>query len=117
MKSDSIDFESGFYHILQHRNTPTRLSRLFCITKVPLLHSKRTTIGRQMKSYCIAKGAFLSFTILHNNTHKQHNTLYTSIITAARSKFKNFELKISLCAQLAVLSNKNANIVQERSFG
>ena len=63
------------------------------------------------------KGAFLSFAILHNNTHKQHNTLYTITITAARSKLKNFELKISLCAQLAVLSDKNANIVQERSFG
>lgn len=35
----------------------------------------------------------------------------------ARSKLKNFELKISLCAQLAVLSNKNANIVLERSLG
>lgn len=63
------------------------------------------------------KGAFFSFAILHNNTHKQHNTLYTSTITAARSKLKNFELKISLCAQLAVLSDKNANIVQERSLG
>lgn len=62
------------------------------------------------------KGAFFSFAILHNNTHKQHNTLYTSTITTARSKLENFELKISLCAQLAVLSDKNANIVQERSF-
>jgi len=62
-------------------------------------------------------GAFLSFAILHNNIYKQYNTLYTSTITAARSKLKNFELKISLCAQLAVLSDKNANIVQERSFG
>lgn len=41
MKSYSRDFGSVFYHILQHRNTPTRLSRLFCITKVPLLHSKK----------------------------------------------------------------------------
>ena len=57
------------------------------------------------------KGAFLSFANLHNDTNKQHNTLYTSTITAARSKLKNFELKISLCAQLAVLSDKNANIV------
>ena len=63
------------------------------------------------------KGVFLSFAILHNNTHKQHNTLYTSTITAARSKLENFGPKISLCAQLAVLSDKNANIVQERSFG
>ena len=63
------------------------------------------------------KGAFLSFANLHNDTNKQHNTLYTSTITAARSKLKNFELKISLCAQLAVLSDKNANIVQERSLG
>ena len=63
------------------------------------------------------KGAFLSFTILHNNTHKRDNALYISVITAARSKLKNFELKISLCAQLAVLSDKNANIVQERSLG
>ena len=63
------------------------------------------------------KGAFFSFVILHNNTHKQHNTLYTNTIRAARSKLKNFELKISLCAQLAVLSDKNANIVQERSSG
>lgn len=62
------------------------------------------------------KGAFLSFAILHNNTHKQHNTLYTSTITAARSKLENFGPKISSCAQLAVLSDKNANIVQERSF-
>ena len=61
-------------------------------------------------------GAFFSFVILNNNTHKQHNTLYTTTIRAARSKLKNFELKISLCAQLAVLSDKNANIVQERSF-
>lgn len=59
MKSDYRDFESGFYHFLQHRNTPTRLSRLFCIAKGPLLHSKRTTIGRQMKPYCIAKGALM----------------------------------------------------------
>lgn len=59
----------------------------------------------------------MSFANLHNNIPKQHNTLYTSTITAARSKLKNFELKISLCAQLAVLSDKNANIVQERSFG
>ena len=59
MKSDSIDFGSVFYHILQHRNTPTRLSRLFSIAKGPLLHSKRTTIGRQMKPYCIAKGALM----------------------------------------------------------
>lgn len=63
------------------------------------------------------KGAFLSFAILHNNIYKQYNTLYTSTITAARSKLKNFELNISLCAQLAVLSDKNANIVQERSLG
>lgn len=60
MKSDSRDFGSVFYHILQHRNTPTRLSRLFCITKVPLLHSKRTTIRMQMKPYCIAKGALMT---------------------------------------------------------
>lgn len=60
MKSDYRDFGSGFYHILQHQNTPTRLSRHFCITKGPLLHSKRTTIGRQMKSYCIAKGTLMT---------------------------------------------------------
>lgn len=60
MKSDYRDFGIGFYHILQHRNTPTRLSRLFCITKVPLLHSKRTTIRMQMKSYCIAKGTLMT---------------------------------------------------------
>lgn len=85
----------------------------------------------QMKPYCIAKGALMKgkrstferkrslfgFVILHNNTHKQHNTLYTSTITAARSKLENFGPKISSCAQLAVLSNKNANIVQERSLG
>lgn len=63
------------------------------------------------------KGAFLSFAILHNSTHKRANTLYISIIMTARSKLKNFELKISLYAQLAVLSNKNANIVLERSLG
>lgn len=60
MKSDYRDFGIGFYHILQHRNTPTRLSRLFCITKVPLLHSKRTTIRMQMEHYCIAKGTLMT---------------------------------------------------------
>lgn len=59
MKSDSRDFGNVFYHILQHRNTPTRLLRLFSIAKGPLLHSKRTTIRMQMKPYCIAKGALM----------------------------------------------------------
>lgn len=59
----------------------------------------------------------MSFAILHNNTHKRANMLYINIIMTARAKFKNFELKISSHAQLAVLSDKNANIVQERSLG
>lgn len=63
------------------------------------------------------KGAFFSFVILHNSTHKRDNTLYISAITPARPKLKNFEPKISSHAQLAVLSDKNANIVQERSLG
>ena len=60
MKSYSRDFGSVFYHILQHRNTPTRLSRLFCITKVPLLQIESNTIKMQMTSYCIAKGALMT---------------------------------------------------------
>lgn len=63
------------------------------------------------------KGAFLSFAFLHNSTHKRDNTLYISAIIPARPKLKNFEPKISSHAQLAVLSDNNANIVQERSLG
>ena len=40
-----------------------------------------------------------------------YNTLTISIITPARAKLKNFEPKISSLAQLAVLSDRNANIV------
>ena len=36
-------------------------------------------------------------------------------MNAARPKLKKFALKISWCAQLAVLSLKNANIVSELS--
>ena len=61
------------------------------------------------------KGVFFSFVILHNNTHKQHNTLYTNTIRAARSKLKNFELMISFCSLLAVLCDKISNILLERS--
>ena len=73
MKSDYRDFGSVFYHILQHRNTPTRLSRLFSITKGLLLHSKRTTIRRQMKSYCIAKGALMTG---KKNTFERKRSLF-----------------------------------------
>lgn len=59
----------------------------------------------------------MSFAILHTNAHEQDNTLYISAITVARAKLKNLELKITKCAQLAVLSDKNANIVLERSLG
>lgn len=47
------------------------------------------------KSTFERKRAFLSFTILHNNTHKRDNALYISVITAARAKLTNLELKIS----------------------
>ena len=55
----------------------------------------------------------MSFVILHSSTHKRHNTLYINTITAARAKFKNFKLKISLCAQLAVSSEKKCKYCAE----
>ena len=40
-----------------------------------------------------------------------YNILTISTLIPARAKLKNFEQKISSCAQLAVLSDRNANIV------
>lgn len=39
--------------------------------------------------------------------------MYIKRLSSARSKLENFEQKISLCVQLAVLSVRNANIVHQ----
>ena len=41
--------------------------------------------------------------------------MYIKRLSSARSKLENFEQKISLCVQLAVLSVRNANIVHQNS--
>ena len=44
--------------------------------------------------------------------HYGHNYLSMNNVAKNCAKLENFELKISLCAQLAILSDKNANIKQ-----
>ena len=85
----------------------------FWSAKKPFLDCKTTTIAMQRRLFWSAKvailkrkGAFFNVLKLHSCIVKRYNSLSTSMIIAARSKLTNFELKISSCVQLAVLSGQ-----------
>ena len=61
------------------------------------------------------KGVLLRFRFLLTLPHHSYNILVINELSSARSKLENFELKIFLCVQLAVLSARNANIVHQNS--
>ena len=70
--------------------------------KVALLECKSGAIATQI--------GFLLLLFFAHFPHKHSNQLYKPFILA-RSKLKNFAPKILLCAELIVLSIRNANIV------
>ena len=61
------------------------------------------------------KGVLLRFSFLLTLPRHSYNILVINELSSARSKLENFELKIFLCVQLAVLSVRNANIVHQNS--
>ena len=85
----------------------------FCTAKRPPLHCKRTTSQHQKDYISNKKESFLDPVFLHTPGSNQRNQLCISTMDAARPKLKKFALRIFWCAQLAVLSRKNANIVSE----
>ena len=70
---------------------------------VAVLEYKRGSIAEK-------RGSFASL-ISQSFAQKKHNALCLNILSPKRSKLKNFAPKILLCAQLIVLSIRNANIV------
>ena len=102
---ESIRFYSVRNHIF-HSFSP------HCNAKGGFLVCNISTIAMQRRLNCIAKGLILlckrsPFAIakLAQSSAHQPNLLYTNNITL-HAKLTNFEQKISLCVQLAVLSDE-----------
>ena len=68
------------------------------------------SFGRAKVVLLQRKGVLLSLRFLLTQPYNLRNLMYINVLSPARSKLKNFAPKISLRVQLAVLSDKNANI-------
>ena len=84
----------------------------FWKAKGVLLEGKRSTVGRQMEYSWRAKvvhfkqkGRFLRGDKLHTSTTKAYNQLNINNISLHAQNSRISSLKISLCVQLAVLSD------------
>ena len=75
----------------------------FCKAKGLQWESKRTTVVRQKDSFCNKMKLFLNCGNCTLEPQSSQLFMYQQYI-ATRAKLTNFEPKISLCVQLAVLS-------------
>ena len=81
-----------------------------CNAKGLHLKSKRTTLEEQKDSFFYKMKHFASCDDCSFVQQSPQLIMYQQHI-AARSKLENFEPKICLCVQQAVLSDENANII------